>query len=240
MPVAYVQEWPIVDRSTDNYDFIADKIGTGPFDGLILHSAGFDGADGVFRIFDIWESKSRHSSSSSELAAFDGAGSRSVSNPARSLDLAGRVLQKPQRDQRSVRRRNPLVAAAYRSRGRRERSGMRLHSVVRGVSALCRRPHRLLPTRPRGELQAGTRGHSAAPARVEVAQSESHERVRTSLFHRPRETCPWFAWLSQSLPTTRIVPSGKGGRRLHVDFLPNGGITIVVILHRRIRLVAPT
>ena len=57
MPVAYVQEWPIVDRSTDNYDFIADKIGTGPFDGLILHSAGFDDADGVFRIFDIWESK---------------------------------------------------------------------------------------------------------------------------------------------------------------------------------------
>ena len=57
MAVAYVQEWPIVDRSTDNYDFIADKIGTGPFDGLILHSAGFDEADGVFRIFDIWESK---------------------------------------------------------------------------------------------------------------------------------------------------------------------------------------
>ena len=56
MAVAYVQEWPIVDRSTDNYDFIADKIGTGPFDGLILHSAGFDEADGVFRIFDIWES----------------------------------------------------------------------------------------------------------------------------------------------------------------------------------------
>jgi hypothetical protein len=57
MAVAYVQEWPIVDRSTDNYDFIADKIGTGPFDGLILHSAGFDEADGVFRIFDVWESK---------------------------------------------------------------------------------------------------------------------------------------------------------------------------------------
>ena len=46
-----------MDRSTDNYDFISDKIGTGPFDGLILHSAGFDEADGVFRIFDIWESK---------------------------------------------------------------------------------------------------------------------------------------------------------------------------------------
>ena len=52
MAVAYVQEWPIVDQSTDNYDFIADKIGTGPFDGLIVHSAGFDEADGVFRIFE--------------------------------------------------------------------------------------------------------------------------------------------------------------------------------------------
>ena len=57
MAVADTEEWPIVDRSTDNYDFISDKIGTGPFDGLILHSAGFDEADGVFRIFDIWESK---------------------------------------------------------------------------------------------------------------------------------------------------------------------------------------
>ena len=43
--------------STDNYDFISEKIGTGPFDGLIVHSAGFDDQDGVFRIFDIWESK---------------------------------------------------------------------------------------------------------------------------------------------------------------------------------------
>ena len=57
MAVAYVQEFPIGERSTENYDFIADTIGTGPFDGLIIHSAGFDDEDGVFRIFDIWESK---------------------------------------------------------------------------------------------------------------------------------------------------------------------------------------
>jgi hypothetical protein len=57
MAVAYVQEFPIGDRSTKNYDFINEKIGTGPFDGLIMHSAGFDDEDGVFRIFDIWESK---------------------------------------------------------------------------------------------------------------------------------------------------------------------------------------
>ena len=30
MAVAYVQEFAIVDRSTQNYDFVADKIGDGP------------------------------------------------------------------------------------------------------------------------------------------------------------------------------------------------------------------
>ena len=80
MAVAYVQEWPIVDRSTDNYDFIADKIGTGPFDGLILHSAGFDEADGVFRIFDIWESKEQAQQFiEANLQPLDRAGSRRVS-----------------------------------------------------------------------------------------------------------------------------------------------------------------
>jgi hypothetical protein len=57
MAVAYVQEFAIGDRSTKNYDFVAEKIGTGPFDGLILHSAGFDDEAGVFRILDIWETK---------------------------------------------------------------------------------------------------------------------------------------------------------------------------------------
>ena len=57
MAVAYVQEFPITERSTENYDFINEKIGTGPFDGLIAHTAGFDDEAGVFRIFDIWESK---------------------------------------------------------------------------------------------------------------------------------------------------------------------------------------
>ena len=57
MAIAYIQEFPAGDGSTTNYDFLAEKIGTGPFDGLIIHSAGFDEKDGVFRIFDIWESK---------------------------------------------------------------------------------------------------------------------------------------------------------------------------------------
>jgi hypothetical protein len=57
MAVAYIQEFPIVDRSTTNYDFVAGKIGAGPFDGLIVHTAGFDEDDGVFRILDVWETR---------------------------------------------------------------------------------------------------------------------------------------------------------------------------------------
>src|ERR1044071_8608109 len=57
MAIAYVQEFEIADRSTQNYDFVADKIGDGPFDGLIAHTAGFDDDAGVFRILDVWETR---------------------------------------------------------------------------------------------------------------------------------------------------------------------------------------
>ena len=57
MAVAYIQEFPAGDRSTTNYDYVAAKVGDGPFDGLIAHTAGFDEDDGVFRILDIWESR---------------------------------------------------------------------------------------------------------------------------------------------------------------------------------------
>src|SRR5438128_11599127 len=55
--VVYIQEFPIADRTTTNYDFVADKIGDGPFDGLIVHTAGFDDEAGVFRILDVWETR---------------------------------------------------------------------------------------------------------------------------------------------------------------------------------------
>jgi hypothetical protein len=57
MAVAYIQEFAIGDRSTKNYDFVAERVGDGPFDGLIAHTAGFDDETGVFRIFDIWETR---------------------------------------------------------------------------------------------------------------------------------------------------------------------------------------
>jgi hypothetical protein len=60
MAVAYIQEFPIVDNdlSTANYDKVVEllNLSSAP-DGLIVHTAGFDQADGVFRIFDVWESR---------------------------------------------------------------------------------------------------------------------------------------------------------------------------------------
>ena len=57
MAVVFIQEFPIEDRTTRNYDFVAEKIGDGPFDGPIVHTAGFDDDGGVFRILDVWESR---------------------------------------------------------------------------------------------------------------------------------------------------------------------------------------
>ena len=57
MAIAYIQEFPIEKRSTANYDFVKERIGDGPFDGLIVHTAGFDDDDNVFRIIDVWESR---------------------------------------------------------------------------------------------------------------------------------------------------------------------------------------
>ena len=59
MAVAFVQEFSIVDgdTSTPNYDAVAERVGRTVPDGLIAHTAGFDIEKGVFRIFDIWESR---------------------------------------------------------------------------------------------------------------------------------------------------------------------------------------
>ena len=59
MAVAFVQEFPIQsdDRTTDNYDAVAERIGDEVPAGAIVHTAGFDEQAGVFRIFDVWESE---------------------------------------------------------------------------------------------------------------------------------------------------------------------------------------
>ena len=60
MAVAYVQEFAIKDgdTSTTNYDAVtaALDLQAAP-DGLLIHTAGFDLDAGVFRIFDVWETR---------------------------------------------------------------------------------------------------------------------------------------------------------------------------------------
>jgi hypothetical protein len=58
--VAYIQEFdvdPGGDRSTTNYDAVASRLGNVQPEGLLIHTAGFDEEAGVFRIFDVWESR---------------------------------------------------------------------------------------------------------------------------------------------------------------------------------------
>jgi hypothetical protein len=58
--IAFMQEWPIKDgdTSTTNYDAISAELNLQQApDGLLIHTAGFDHDSGVFRIFDVWESR---------------------------------------------------------------------------------------------------------------------------------------------------------------------------------------
>jgi hypothetical protein len=60
MAVAMIQEFAIVDGdlSTKNYDAVVAALGLDRApDGLVVHTAGFDEVDGVFRIFDVWETR---------------------------------------------------------------------------------------------------------------------------------------------------------------------------------------
>jgi len=62
MPIAYIQEFPASgDTSTTNYDSVKQKLNVEDDrpDGMIIHTAGFT-EDGVFRIFDVWESEEHH------------------------------------------------------------------------------------------------------------------------------------------------------------------------------------
>jgi hypothetical protein len=60
MAIAYVQEFEIRDgdTSTANYDAVvaALDLKDAP-DGMLIHTAGFDHDAGVFRIFDVWETR---------------------------------------------------------------------------------------------------------------------------------------------------------------------------------------
>ena len=60
MAVAYLQEFTIQDgdTSTTNYDAVSAALDLKDVpDGLLIHTAGFDHDGGVFRIFDVWQSR---------------------------------------------------------------------------------------------------------------------------------------------------------------------------------------
>ena len=60
MAVAFVQEFAIRDgdTSTANYDAVASELDLQEApDGALIHTAGFDHDAGVFRIFDVWETR---------------------------------------------------------------------------------------------------------------------------------------------------------------------------------------
>jgi len=57
MAIAFIQEFAIEDRSTTNYDRVKSQLGEEPIDGLVAHTAGFDDENGVFRVFDVWETR---------------------------------------------------------------------------------------------------------------------------------------------------------------------------------------
>ncbi len=60
MAIAYVQEFEIKDgdTSTTNYDAVAAALDLQDApEGLLIHTAGFDLDAGLFRIFDVWETR---------------------------------------------------------------------------------------------------------------------------------------------------------------------------------------
>ena len=57
MAVAHISEFPIGDRSTENYEFMKEKLAGEKIDGLIVHTAGFDDDNGVWRLVEVWETR---------------------------------------------------------------------------------------------------------------------------------------------------------------------------------------
>jgi hypothetical protein len=61
MAVAFIQEFEIQDgdTSTPNYDALVAELDLQDEipDGLLIHTAGFDLEAGVFRVFDVWETR---------------------------------------------------------------------------------------------------------------------------------------------------------------------------------------
>lgn len=60
MAVAFIQEFAITDdRGTANYDKVNERLAENQPapEGLLIHFAGFDDEDGVFRVVNVWETR---------------------------------------------------------------------------------------------------------------------------------------------------------------------------------------
>jgi hypothetical protein len=59
MAVAFIQEFAISDRGTANYDAVNERLTKNQPapEGLLIHFAGFDDEDRVFRIVNVWETR---------------------------------------------------------------------------------------------------------------------------------------------------------------------------------------
>jgi hypothetical protein len=59
MAVAFIQEFAISGRGTANYDAVNKRLTKNQpaREGLLIHFAGFDDEDGVFRIVNVWETR---------------------------------------------------------------------------------------------------------------------------------------------------------------------------------------
>lgn len=59
MAVAFIQEFAISDRGTANYDAVNERLTKNQPapEGLLIHFAGFDDEDGVFRVVNVWETR---------------------------------------------------------------------------------------------------------------------------------------------------------------------------------------
>ena len=59
MAVAFIQEFAISDRGTTNYDAVNERLTKNQPapEGLLIHFAGLDDEDGVFRIVNVWEGR---------------------------------------------------------------------------------------------------------------------------------------------------------------------------------------
>lgn len=81
MAIVHMQEYEIGDRSTENYDFMKEKLGDIQIEGLVVHTAGFDDDSGVWRMLDVWESREHADKFMVRVMAMMGDGPESFPRP---------------------------------------------------------------------------------------------------------------------------------------------------------------